>query len=79
MYSEPVIISKYITTKTISERKITSLPKHPLFEERVDEEDWRLGEGHQEVAYRQVYDEIVRRIAKLLVTENTNTSMEGML
>lgn len=49
-------------------RRITNLSKHPFFVETVDEEDRRLCEGHEEVTHCQVHYEVVRQVAKLLVT-----------
>ena len=55
---------------------ITGLAKNPLFEERVDEEDGWLRDGHQEVTNRQVHDEIVGRSAELLVTETQQKALK---
>ena len=48
-------------------RCLTRLSEHPLSVEAVDEEDGRLGEGHEEVADGQVHDEVVGEVTKLLV------------
>jgi hypothetical protein len=47
--------------------RYTELSEDPLPVETVDEEEGRLGEGHEEVAHRLVHDEVVGQITELLV------------
>lgn len=47
---------------------VTHFSEHPLLVETVDEEDGRLGEGHEEVTDGQVYDEVVWQAPQLLIT-----------
>lgn len=58
-------------------RRITNLSKHPFLVEAVDEEDGGLCKGHEEVTHCQVHYEVVRQVAKLLVTAHIHRR-EGM-
>lgn len=61
----------------IKKAGITHLSKHPFLVETVDEEDGGLCESHEEVADRQVHDEVVGQVTKLLVTTRTYTHAQG--
>lgn len=48
--------------------QITCFTKNPAFVKRVDKEDGRLCDGHEEVTDGQVHDEVVWRRPQVLVT-----------
>lgn len=56
--------------------RITHVSKHPFLVEAVDEKDWGLSESHEEVTNRQVHDEVVRQVTKLLVATDMQTQTD---
>lgn len=56
-----------------TKKRITHLSKHPFLVEAVDEEDGGLSESHEEVTDRQVHDEVVWQVTKLLITAHIHT------
>lgn len=62
-----------------TKKRITHLSKHPFLVETVDEEDGGLSESHEEVTDRQVHDEVVWQVTKLLVTTHTHRQRTGSL
>lgn len=57
-----------VISEMCAEAVVTRFSEHPLLVETVDEEDGRLGEGHEEVAEGQIHDEIVWQALQLLIT-----------
>lgn len=49
--------------RRVLQESVTHLSKHPFLVETVDEEDWRLCGGHEEVTDCQVHDEVVGQAA----------------
>lgn len=58
---------------------VTHFSEHPLLVQTVDEEDGRLGEGHEEVTEGQIDDEVVWEAPQLLVTGSVTERLSGVI
>lgn len=59
-----------------AKNQVTKFPKHPFLIQAVDEEHWRLCDGHEEIADRQVHYEIIWQVPQLFITAKKQTNKQ---